>query len=157
MNPEDIVVHVSDQRLDVLKPQPQTNGRDCIYFSVGKFISYFGQWVYIFSKPAIERLRHDVVKPAGCISSFHKSVIPEIERKYQYRGRELPEEWRVYEPAYAALALCVVENWNYTKGQFVMWTDGMVLKHDMADMREHERQDGERVEIARRFVRGEHE
>jgi len=110
-----ILCHVSDKRLRVLKP----NGKDnCIYFSQNKFISYFGQYLYLFDLDVLKANFRIKKKVTGSLIGTLECPLP-IKSYWKYKSQSLKWEWRVYDPINVKeFSIGVVEHWNYTKGTF---------------------------------------
>ena len=111
-----IICHVSDKKLDILIPQ-KPEGAIC--FSENKFITYFGQYLYLFELERLkENFRIEKVPTTGLASM--RTVSPElcdgIER-IRYKSKSLGWEWRCYSSIPVdEFALGVLEHWNHMEG-----------------------------------------
>ena len=106
-----IICHVSDKKLDFLIPQ---NPKDAICFSEDKFITFFGQYLYLFDlKTMIDNF--DIRKiPTTGITSLHYLPYDQVLR---YKSQSLGFEWRVFEPiSVEQFSLGVIEHWNHLNG-----------------------------------------
>lgn len=110
-----IICHVSDKRYDVLYPQPPENA---ICLSENKFITYFGQYLYLFDLDTmIKNFNIKKTTTTGLNSLFHLN--PEyLGLEYlQYSSQSLGYEWRIYEPIDVdKYCIGIIEHWNHMKG-----------------------------------------
>ena len=110
-----ILCHVSDKKLDVLSPQPPENA---ICFSEDVFISYFGEYLYLFDLNKI-RCKFGLVKQKteGLFSIHEINHRSTSIGKIYYRSKPLKDEWRCFEPIdVKKYAIGVLEHWNHTEG-----------------------------------------
>ena len=126
-----LLFHVSHEKVDIIEPKaPDPGDRPCICMSEGRFISYFGEWIYIFDWNLLARHVEMERRTTGGVVWQMKG---RYERRYSFVGRRLEQEWRIYDPIpVQELAIGVVEDWNYTKGKFMEWLTGMATDVDMA-------------------------
>lgn len=110
-----IICHVSDKRYDILRPRPP---EDAICFSENTFITFFGQYLYLFDLDVMEEnffVRK--VSTEGVIGLMQ--LMPEHTgyNQMRYESKPLGHEWRIHEPIQVdKFALGVVEHWNHMKG-----------------------------------------
>jgi len=109
-----ILCHVSDEKYDVLIPQP---GTDAICLSENKFVTYFGQYLYLFELGVLERdFRIRRLPTTGLYSSVHLGGRSGYD-SIRYRSQSLEYEWRVYEPIdVKKYSIGIVEHWDHMKG-----------------------------------------
>jgi len=109
-----ILCHVSDEKYDVLIPQPPT---DAICLSENKFITYFGQYLYLFELGVLER--DFKIRKLQTTGLWGQAWIPESLGcdTIRYRSQSLEYEWRVYEPIdVEKYSIGIVEHWDHMKG-----------------------------------------
>ena len=106
-----ILCHVSNERHDVLIPQPPT---DAICLSENKFITFFGQYLYLFDIDVLKRnFRIRRLPTTGLYSSVSLNNYDTI----RYESQSLGYEWRVYEPIdVKKYSIGVIEHWDHMKG-----------------------------------------
>ena len=102
---------MSDKKLDFLIPQKPTNA---ICFSEDKFITYFGQYLYLFDlKTMIENFDIQKVVTAGLTNLRY---LP-YDQVIRYDSQSLKYEWRVFEPiSVKRFSLGVIEHWDHLNG-----------------------------------------
>lgn len=106
-----IICHVSDQKLDFLIPQ---NPGNAICFSEDKFITFFGQYLYLFDlKTMIDNFNIQKVETTGLT---HEHYLPH-DQVLRYKSQSLEFEWRVFEAiSVERFSLGVLEHWNHLNG-----------------------------------------
>ena len=106
-----IICHVSDKKLDFLIPQKPTNA---ICFSEDKFITFFGQYLYLFDlKIMVENFNIQKVETTGLTSLRY---LP-YDQVIRYDSQSLEYEWRVFEPiSVERFSLGVIEHWDHLSG-----------------------------------------
>ena len=110
-----IICHVSDKKLDILIPQELENA---ICFSENKFITYFGQYLYLFDlEVMIENFNIQRMPTTGLYSHRFLHGQPENIERLAYRSQSLGWEWRCFEPVdVEKFSLGVLEHWNHMRG-----------------------------------------
>ena len=110
-----IICHVSDQKHDVLIPQQPENA---ICFSENKFITYFGQYLYLFDLETMEKHFNIIKLPTGGICGTCQMSPEASGLDYlRYESQGLGHEWRIYEPVdIHKYCLGIVEHWNHMVG-----------------------------------------
>lgn len=112
-----IITHTTDKLFDTLVPQP-VGKEKCICFAKGCFISWFGQYVYLFD---LDRLKADgfTVKKikSGCGVAAQVKV-EKYNAHHAYESHEkLDYEYRVYEPINVKkYAVGVIKHFNHVDG-----------------------------------------
>ena len=111
-----ILCHVSDEKYDILTPQPPENA---ICLSENKFISYFGQYLYLFD---LDKLRQNFYLERLPTTGLYMStyVNPElingIDRIF-FKSQDLGYEWRCYKSIDVnKYCIGIIEHWNHMKG-----------------------------------------
>ena len=106
-----IICHVSDQKLDFLIPQAPEN---TVCFSENKFITYFGQYLYLFDlQTMIENFNIKKVPTTG-LTYFR--YLPD-NQVLRYRSQSLQFEWRIFETiSVKQFSLGVIEHWDHLNG-----------------------------------------
>lgn len=108
-----ILCHVSDKKVYTLEPQEPTGA---ICFSEDKFITYFGEYLYLFDLATLqENFRIEKLPTTGL---YHTQYLPpEGKEVIQYRSKSLEYEWRVYDCIPVdEFALGMLEHWNHMEG-----------------------------------------
>ena len=112
-----IICHVSDEKHKVLMPQEPTNA---ICFSEDTFITYFGQYLYLFDLDLMRDVFQLEKLPTTGITGLQELGgygfdLDDIILRYKSRSLEL--EWRCYQPVDVdKYALGVIEHWNHMDG-----------------------------------------
>lgn len=107
-----LLFHVSDKKYDILRPiLPE----DYLYFSMNCFLSFFGNWIYIFDFQALSK-NFDIQKyPSSCIE---QKCSGRRGQKYSFRSQNLETEYRIYRHPIIVnkYALGIVKHFNESKG-----------------------------------------
>ena len=115
---EDLLIHTSDKKVDILKPNKISEwDKPCICFSLNQFVSFFGEYIYLFQKKILEEnffVEKVLSKGVGSSSTTYFKHVP---TKYRYRSEDLGYEFRVYQPIDAQrYCLGIITNFNHLKG-----------------------------------------
>jgi len=109
-----ILCHVSDKLYPVLEPQKPDN---CIYFSENKFISFFGEYLYLFDLKTLQdnfRIKKRPTTGLKTMCFIENRLGPE---EIRYHSKSLEWEWVCYNPIPVdQFALGVIEHWNHMEG-----------------------------------------
>jgi len=110
-----ILCHVSDEKYDILTPQPPEN---VIYFSENSFITYFGQYLYLFDLDTmIENFNIEKVTTTGLAHLLNLNSEYSDCEYLRYSSQSLGYEWRIYEPIDVdKYCIGIIEHWNHMKG-----------------------------------------
>lgn len=104
---KNVLCHVSDKKYDVLKPIDRY-----IYFSENNFISYFGQYLYIFDKQLL-------IDKYGVVKQVSKGLCSTFQMDYEFvyfKSKELGGEWISQSEINTSDAICILEHWNHMEG-----------------------------------------
>jgi len=127
---KDLLFHVSDEKYAVLDPDNCKTSDNCIFFSKNIFISYFGQFLYIFDYKALEEdFRIHCVNTDGI--DYHREQIGRYYKKteYRYRSQPLGMEYRIYDKIdVERYCLGIAEHYNSEKGEFQIFSDNLIEK-----------------------------
>ena len=106
-----IICHVSDKKYDILIPQPPENA---ICFSENKFITYFGQFLYLFDLDTMIKNFNIRKLPTSGLTSTHYL---NYDERIQFKSQSLGHEWRIFGPIEVDKhAIGVIEHWNHANG-----------------------------------------
>lgn len=110
-----ILCHVSNEKHDILIPQKPENA---ICFSEDKFVTYFGQYLYLFDLDVLtQNFNIRKVLTEGCQGSCFLHSEYHQNEVLKYKSQPLGYEWRIYEPVDVdRFALGVIEHWNHMQG-----------------------------------------
>ena len=136
-----LLFHVSDEKYDTLKPHGSFMRADdldsygpCICFSADKFISHFGQYVYIFSFRTLNSaFRIDVINSGRlrecCFVGEGKTHI--------FNSQELGDEYRIHEEIDVdKYSLGVAEHWNHAEGNITTLMFDKVISRERVNLGE---------------------
>jgi hypothetical protein len=117
---KDLLIHTSDKKVDVLLPQSEHEDcRPCICFSLNQFISFFGQYTYLFEKEILEKnfaVRRIPSQGVECFANV-RGNFEQHEQGVRFVSQELGWEFRVYEPINVERYwLAILTNFNHMKG-----------------------------------------
>ena len=130
-----LLFHVSDEKYDILKPQSRYGRRSCICFSSDKFISNFGQYVYIFLFKTLNNVfRIDIIDSGGlnCLVFMAAN-----ESTYRFKSRELGDEYRIYQPIDVdKYSVGVGEHWNHAEGDIETLVRDKVVNSERVNLGE---------------------
>lgn len=115
---EDLLIHTSNVRVDVLEPNKLPGfDRPCICFSLNQFISFFGEYIYLFKKDILEKNFFIEKVPTEGVGLYDEVNVNRITIEYRYRSDKLGNEFRIYDPIdVQRYGLGVVTNFNHLKG-----------------------------------------
>ena len=115
-----LLYHVSDKKFDVLEPMTKGSPGAYTCFSMGCFISHFGQYIYICDFDQL-RKRFKIYKTyCGSLSQYVYSPFGCTERDFFFKSKPIEWEYRIYEPIPVdEFCLDVVEQYNHLKGVLV--------------------------------------
>ena len=124
-----ILCHVSDEKYDVLIPQPPENA---VCLSENKFVTFFGQYLYLFDIDVLKRnFRIRRLPTTGLYSSVSLNNYDTI----RYESQSLGYEWRVYEPIdVKKYSIGVVEHWDHMKGVVGKYRVDKAVKNIAVDL-----------------------
>ena len=115
---EDLLIHTSNIKVNILKPSKSLgSNRPSVCFSLNQFISFFGEYIYIFSKKVLEEnFFVDQLDSEG-VGLYLTHYLRNIPVAYEYRSQKLGKEFRIYQsidvPRYC---LGVITNFNHLQG-----------------------------------------
>jgi len=114
---KELLIHTSNVRVDILEPQKlQGYDRPCICFSLNQFVSYFGEYVYLFYRIVLEKDFYVEVLPSMGVKSSIRLHSDRV-REYRYRSEDLGQEFRIYKPIDVKhYGIGVITNFNHLKG-----------------------------------------
>ena len=113
-----LLFHVSRKKHNVLMPKPgKKHGvkkyEKCVCFSMDKFISYFGQWIYIFDYEYLKGLFKIIKKESRGL----QTITTDDKKKYTYEATHLGFEYRIFKPIDVNKhAISVAKNYNCLEG-----------------------------------------
>jgi len=115
---EDLLIHTSNIKVDILKPSKSSGSdRPSICFSSNQFISFFGEYIYIFKKKVLEENFFVDSLPSKGVGLYMTESLRYIPIEYKYRSQDLGIEFRIYQPIdVPRYCLGVVTNFNHLKG-----------------------------------------
>jgi len=129
----DLYFHVSEERHGILRPTKNDNYEECICLSLNCFISYLGQYVYIFDRATLDKTFHvrEIATSgyAGMIGNGYQG------RSIRFKGQSLGNEYRIYDPIdVEKFAIGVFEHFNHTRGIVEQYLDGELMSSIRTDV-----------------------
>jgi len=127
-----LLIHTSNVRVDILEPQ-KLPGYDklCICFSLNQFVSYFGEYVYLFDRIILEKNFYVEVLPSGGVEC---SIRLRFDKEYRYRSEDLGQEFRIYEPIdVQRYGIGIITNFNHLKGNLEERINHEVIRKEQID------------------------
>ena len=113
-----ILIHVSDKRgLEWLDPEMGEDGY--VYFFSNAFMSYFGQFLYLFGYKELSK-HFEIERGASSFVSAGMGVRQDYggARHITFNSDRIPFEYKIRSPIdVARFCLGVIENFNYLKGE----------------------------------------
>jgi hypothetical protein len=111
----DILIHATNIKTKILFPHKIPGGDICICFSLNKFISYFGEYNYLFWKSELERdFKVKELSPSGSIRVINKIS---YNKEYRFTSDFVDREFRIYQPIEIDIyCIGIIQNFNYMKG-----------------------------------------
>ena len=127
---EDLLIHTSHIKTDILIPNKIPGG--CICFSLNQFISYFGEYIYIFKRKTLEKDFYIEIIPSGGVELYFRGFKAGLDKEYRYRSEDLGQEFRIYSSIdVQRYGIGIMTNFNHMKGVLEEKAMDMVIKEEI--------------------------
>jgi len=129
METKGLLIHTSNVKVDVLRPQIQKYGKPCICLSLNQFISHFGEYIYLFQKEVLEKNFYIEEISSGGVECLAELNFYPNRHTLKYRSKDLGQEFRIYEPIdVGRYGIGIISNFNHMKGVLEKKFDEIVMK-----------------------------
>lgn len=127
---DDLLIHTSSVRVDVLEPNKLPGFTiPCVCFSRNQFISYFGEYVYLFSKSVLEEDFFVEQCYSKGVQACHYVDMEGMPSEYRFKSEDLGYEYRVYHSVdVRRYGLGVITNFNHLRGVLEKKLGDVVIK-----------------------------
>jgi hypothetical protein len=128
-----LLYHVSDFKVDILKPQCYRESSIC--FSEDCFLGFLGQYLYIFSFDVLSNNFNLTKNMTGGAKAYCKTETGKGAKEYLFSSKSIDYEYRVYESIQInKYCLSVVKNYNVLKGSMMIKFNNFVDREFMIDL-----------------------
>jgi len=133
---KDLLIHTSDKLVDILKPNKVCEyDRPCICFALNQFISYFGEYIYLFDMETLEENFFIKIIPTKGVEAYTYVSGMGFDKEYRYSSQPLKEEFRIYESIdLKRYCLGIISNFNYLKGVLETRLSSEIIKREEIDL-----------------------
>lgn len=129
---KELLFHVSDKKMDVLRPMQIDNYEECICFSLGCFISNFGQWIYIFD---FETLNQNFSVQKVSTSGLYQEIRTAKDYKFHFSSQPLGHEYRIYQPiSIEQFCIGIAQHFNHAKGRLSVIFRDTIMKQYQTEL-----------------------
>lgn len=129
---KDLLIHTSNKKVDILIPNKVPGYPEpCIFFSLNQFISYFGEYVYLFEKDILEK---NFFVESNPTRGVEYSVKLGFEKEYRYNSKDLGQEFKIYQPIdIQRYCMGIIINFNYLKGTLEKRIKSEIIRREEID------------------------